>query len=201
MSTPSSSQLATLLAAAKAGDSAALGQSLQALEPALKKMARVPADLWPLEADDIVQDALVRVVRDFHTFHGETPAAFRAWVREVVRHTRYDAVKAHRAAKRRGRHQAEHAELRPEDTVDSRAVDPAQRAALREITRWLEPHLWPLSDRDKFLLVWWLAGYRIGQLARAWDASRAAIRHRLRRIAVLVWEACQPTATERRVAG
>ena len=107
-------------------------------------LARSPAD-----ADDVVQDAMLRAFRAFDGFRGEEP---KAWLLAIVRNCHLTA-----ATQRRRR---SHLPLPDDDDggPDSAAtVDPApdpERAAIRaDEGRKLDAVLWELADEYREVLV------------------------------------------------
>lgn len=86
------------LAAAQHGDEAAFTDLFRATQPTLLRYLRVVARD---ECDDLAADTWVQVVRGLHSFSGDDPAAFRAWVLAIGRHRWLDLLRS----RRRGREQ------------------------------------------------------------------------------------------------
>jgi RNA polymerase sigma-70 factor (ECF subfamily) len=93
-----------LIAAARRGAPDAIGRLFEAargdlLEFATRELpAEVRAKVGP---SDIVQETALDVHRDFARFSGSTRDELFAWLREILRHNLIDAVRHHRAARRR----------------------------------------------------------------------------------------------------
>lgn len=89
MSATASSVYATRLAAAKAGSSEALGQSLEQFRRYLLEVARhavSPALKSKGSASDLVQDTFLEAQRLFPRFEGVSAAQLRAWLRCLLLH-------------------------------------------------------------------------------------------------------------------
>ena len=105
-------------------------------------LARSPAD-----ADDIVQDAMLRAFRAFDGFRGEEP---KAWLLAIVRNCYLTA-----ASQRRRR---PHVPLPDDDGPDGTAVidpapDPEHAALHADESRKLDAVLWELPDEVREILV------------------------------------------------
>ena len=75
-----------LLAAARGGESAALGQLAQRYRPYLRSVAaRLLEARLPSNCSSVVQEALLTAVRGFAQFRGQTGAEFLAWLAQIVR--------------------------------------------------------------------------------------------------------------------
>jgi RNA polymerase sigma-70 factor (ECF subfamily) len=83
---------------ARGGDSAALGEILQAYRPYIRVIARAarqgcaPARL---DDSDLIQDTLLLAHRAFGRFRGTTVAEFAGWLRQLTLRTVGHAVRAH----------------------------------------------------------------------------------------------------------
>src|SRR5579864_1993644 len=92
-----------LMAQARAGEAEALGQ-LCSLDRNYLRMG-VRTGLGPrlrerVELSDVVQEALVEVVRQFPQFTGQTEAALLGWLRRLVGQKLADLGRYHSRAKR-----------------------------------------------------------------------------------------------------
>jgi RNA polymerase sigma-70 factor, ECF subfamily len=84
---PSASELDSLLAAARAGSDAALGQLLERCRDYLLFVAsrELGYDLrGKLGASDLVQETFVQAQRAFERFHGESESEMLAWLRRIL---------------------------------------------------------------------------------------------------------------------
>jgi RNA polymerase sigma-70 factor (ECF subfamily) len=82
-----SSENDRLLAAARAGDSAAFGHLAEAYRPYLKTVARrILCDRLPSDGSDVVQTGLGVAFKRFAEFRGQESAAFLGWLAAIVRH-------------------------------------------------------------------------------------------------------------------
>ncbi len=114
-----------LLAQARAGDAAALGQLLELYRNYLRLIARSimgqPLGL-KLDASDLVQETFLKAHRQFTDFAGGDEPGFMAWLRKILVRTVADQAKYHRAAVRSQRR-----EVALEDLLE-RAGGVAQQA-------------------------------------------------------------------------
>ena len=94
-----------LMAQARAGESEALGELCALYRNYLRMVVR--AGLGPklrerVELSDVVQEALVEVVRQFPQFTGQNEAALVGWLRRLVGQKLADLGRYHNRAKRSG---------------------------------------------------------------------------------------------------
>ncbi|GIJ46863.1 hypothetical protein Val02_37490 [Virgisporangium aliadipatigenens] len=148
-----------LVAAARAGDRAALDDLVTAHLPFVYTIVRRALAGHP-DADDVVQDVMLRAVRQLRMLR--TPESFRPWlaaiaVRQVATHLRRRAEVASRTAS------IDDAAGVPDAAFEGLAalrVDLAgQRRQVVHAGRWLDP------DDRVLLSLWWLEA--AGQLNRA----------------------------------
>jgi RNA polymerase sigma-70 factor (ECF subfamily) len=114
-----------LLAQARAGDAAALGQLLELYRNYLRLIARSmmgQALGLKLDASDLVQETFLKAHRQFAGFAGADEPGFIAWLRKILVRTIADQAKYHRAAVR-----SHHREVSLEDLLDG-AGGAAQQA-------------------------------------------------------------------------
>ncbi len=105
-----------LLAQARAGDSAALGQLLELYRNYLRLIARSMmhgAAALKLEASDLVQETFLKAHRQFAEFAGMDEPGFMAWLRRILARTVADQARYHRAQVRSSRR-----EVALEDLLD-----------------------------------------------------------------------------------
>ena len=117
-----------LLAQARAGDAAALGQLLELYRNYLRLIARSMmghALELKLDASDLVQETFLKAHRQFADFAGADEPGFIAWLRKILVRTVADQAKYHRATVRSQRR-----EVALEDLLD-RAGGAAQQRAGR----------------------------------------------------------------------
>jgi RNA polymerase sigma-70 factor, ECF subfamily len=94
-----------LLSRARAGESAALGELCALYRNYLRMVVRTglgPRLRERVELSDVVQEALVEVVRQFPQFTGQNEAALVGWLRRLVGQKLADLGRYHSRAKRVG---------------------------------------------------------------------------------------------------
>src|SRR5262245_56418693 len=94
-----------LMAKARAGQSDALGELCALYRNYLRMVVRTglgPRLRERVELSDVVQEALVEVVRQFPGFTGQTEAALVGWLRRLVAQKLADLGRSHSRAKRAG---------------------------------------------------------------------------------------------------
>src|SRR3954452_5992429 len=94
-----------LIAKARAGEPEALGELCKLYRNYMRMVVR--AGLGPklrerVELSDVVQDALVEVIKQFPQFTGQTEAALVGWLRRLVGQKLADLGRYHSRAKRSG---------------------------------------------------------------------------------------------------
>ncbi|XVU22931.1 sigma-70 family RNA polymerase sigma factor [Actinoplanes sp. CA-054009] len=164
-----SANVAGLVAAARDGDGRALQRLIADHLPLVYNLVSAAVD-DPADVDDIVQDTMLRAVRELPGLRA--PGSFRAWlaviaVRQVGTHQQ-----RRRAAGRRLRPLEEAAgradpQAEIEDVTALRSRLSHQRRQVAEATRWLDP------DDRRLLSLWWqeVAGW----LSRAELAEAAGV--------------------------
>jgi len=99
-----SSQLADLLALARAGDDAARNRLFEACRSFVAVVAKVQLHRrlhTKVDPSDLVQQSLLEAHRGFVDFQGGTPQDWLAWLKQIVQHNAIDADKHYRGADRR----------------------------------------------------------------------------------------------------
>ena len=94
-----------LMARARAGQQEALGELCSLYRNYLRLVVRTglgPRLRERVELSDVVQEALVEVVRQFPQFHGQNEAALVGWLRKLVGQKLADLGRYHSRAKRAG---------------------------------------------------------------------------------------------------
>jgi RNA polymerase sigma-70 factor (ECF subfamily) len=92
-----------LIAKARTGDPAALGQVLEGYRDYLRLLARggVGQELRVrLDPSDLVQETLLEAQRDFGQFAGSSEGQLAAWLRRILARNLADQVKHHQSQKR-----------------------------------------------------------------------------------------------------
>ncbi|MEV4349283.1 sigma-70 family RNA polymerase sigma factor [Actinoplanes sp. NPDC049596] len=164
-----SANVAELVTAARNGDGRALQQLIADHLPLVYDLVGAAMD-DPADVDDVVQDTMLRAVRELPGLRA--PGSFRAWlaviaIRQVGTHR-----EQRRAADRRFRPLDEAAgEADPqaeiEDVTALRTRLSRERRQVAEATRWLDP------DDRRLLALWWQEV--AGRLTRAELAEAAGI--------------------------
>lgn len=132
------------------------------------------------DTQDVVQDAIIGVLRHLATFQPEGPGRFHAYLRKAVLHRIFDELRrAHR-----------HPPGAPlEDGMPSALPSPYEMAALREDHDIFEAALGELRDEDRELVIarveWGLSYDEIAAaLGRPTpDAARIAVRRAVLKLA------------------
>jgi RNA polymerase sigma-70 factor, ECF subfamily len=118
-------------------------------------------------AQDLVQEAMVRAARSWHTYRGE--ARFTTWLFRIVISAFRDQHEKLRLAGDVG-----------DDVVDRHARDPAQDAAAAEFGRIVAMHVSRLPPRQREVIV--LSAYEqlaIGEIATVLEISEQNVRTNL----------------------
>ena len=175
---------ASLLARARAGDSAAIDALFTRCWPVLRRWARGRLPGWArdlADTDDVVQEAVLQTLRHLDGFDARGEGALQAYLRQAVMNRIRDHIR------RVGR--------RPTPTVldpqhrDDDRPSPLEQAVGREALERYEAALSRLSDADRALIVASVElGYSYDQLAEATgraspDAARRAARRALVKLA------------------
>lgn len=162
-----------LMARARAGQAEALGELCNLYRNYLRMVVR--AGLGPrlrerVELSDVVQEALVEVVRQFPQFTGQNEAALVGWLRRLVGQKLADLGRYHSRAKRAGAGSALPLDASWDfggnaeagggpgakllDMLALSQTSPSEAASRRELTVLLADALAGLSDPDAEIL--WL---------------------------------------------
>ena len=120
-------------------DRASLDRLVSAhLSEALRLAIRLPGD--PEDAEEVLQEALVRVARSWKSFRGE--AQFRTWLFRIVINAFRDWVAARKPT-----------ESLDEDVADRRVADPCSEAATAELERLVAARVSALPPRQREVVI------------------------------------------------
>ena len=100
----SDSGLAMLLEKARSGSGSGLGVLLQAFHPLLMEMADQKLGnrlRRRMSSSDLVQETLLTAGKQFASFRGSDPDAFRRWMRELFHSRLVDGIRRHQIAEMR----------------------------------------------------------------------------------------------------
>jgi RNA polymerase sigma-70 factor, ECF subfamily len=159
--------LEALMAAYQAGDFAAAGSLIDRLSPQLHRFldaqSRNPAD-----ADDLLQEAWLRIHRARHTYRPGKPVL--PWIYAIARRVRVDHYRRHARTTAR--------EQRWEQLDDETAASPPESPRAED----LEALLAPLSDSQREVLeMLKVAGMSLEEVARATSCSVGAVKQKVHR--------------------
>jgi RNA polymerase sigma-70 factor (ECF subfamily) len=131
------------------------------LPEALRFATRLTGD--PVEAEDVLQDALVRALRGWRSFRGGSSA--RTWLYQII-------INVFRDRARRARPHAPLLEPAP----DHRSYDPADSAACAELQRLVAQHVSALPLRQREVLVMLVyEGFTVEEAAQTLGISPANV--------------------------
>ncbi len=171
-------RLRELLVCGLGGDAAAYHAFLQMLSAHLRGFLRVRLTRLPDEVEDLVQETLLAVHNQRHTYDPDQPLT--AWVHAIARYKLIDLLR-----RREGR-DALHEPLDEEAAIFARS-DTEAADARRDLARLLDQ----LPERQRLPIIRMkLEGLSVAEAARATGMSEAAIKvgvHRgLKALAVLI---------------
>ncbi|MFF5701144.1 sigma-70 family RNA polymerase sigma factor [Streptomyces sp. NPDC012794] len=160
---------AGLVVAAQAGDDRAREELIAAYLPLLYNIVR-RAVSGHADVDDVVQETLLRVVRDLPALRA--PDSFRSWLvsitlRQIQTHGQRHRVLAGRTAVIDEAVHIPDAGPEPEDATILRLHVSAERRQIAEAGRWLDP------DHRVLLSLWWQE--RAGLLSREETAAATGL--------------------------
>ncbi|GIF16744.1 hypothetical protein Ate01nite_67760 [Actinoplanes teichomyceticus] len=173
--------VAALVTAAQGGDRRALAELVAIHLPLVYNIVGRALDS-PADTDDVVQDTMVRAVRDLAALR--TPESFRTWlaaiaVRQVGTHRQQKQAASARTAPLEETAGRADPDAPVEDVTALRADLSAQRREVAEAGRWLDP------DDRTLLAFWWqeVAGLMSrGEIAEALDLGVAHTGVRIQRM-------------------
>lgn len=151
---------AALVAAAQAGDDRAREELIAACLPLVYNIVGRALN-GHADVDDVVQETLLRVVRDLPALR--TPESFRSWlvaitIRQISTHRHRQRVSASRTAVIDEARRIPDAGAEPEDMALLRLRMSDERRQVVEAGQWLDP------DHRVMLSLWWQEG--AGSLSR-----------------------------------
>jgi len=150
--------------AALAGDAASYRRFLAALSAHLRAFLRRRMVRWPDDVEDLVQETLLAVHNNRHTYRPAQPLT--AWVHTIARYKLVDYLRA------RSRHEALNDPLDEELEIFARS-DTEAAEARRDLAQMLER----LPERQRRVLVLVkLAGASVAEAARETGQSEASIK-------------------------
>lgn len=150
--------------AALAGDADSYRLFLSALGSHLRAFLRRRMTQWPDDVEDLVQETLLAVHRQRHTYRPEQPLT--AWVHTIARYKLVDWLRA------RSRHEALNDPLDEDLQVFARS-DTEANEARRDLDRVLEAL--PQRQRE-VLLMMKVAGASVAETARETGLSEASVK-------------------------
>ena len=175
-----SNQVAALLQRARAGDAEAFEQLI---EPHVGRLynylARMVGD--PADAEDLTQDAILRVHRAIGSFRGG--ATFQTWLYRIATNIAVDALR--RRARRSARVSSLDDPLQAEQGLVAREVrdtqrDPQQRAEASELTAEVQKAIDQLSPKLRAVVVLFdLQGLTYDEIAQALALPLGTVKSRL----------------------
>lgn len=162
--TAAEDRLRSQFVAALAGDAASYRLFLAALSAHLRAFLRRRMQQWPDDVEDLVQETLLAVHHNRHTYRPDQPLT--AWVHSIARYKLVDWLRA------RSRHDALNDPLDDELAVFARSDTEASDAR-----HDLEHMLQSLPPRQREVLVMLkLAGASVAETARATGQSEASVK-------------------------
>jgi RNA polymerase sigma-70 factor (ECF subfamily) len=158
-----------ILVRARTGDRSAARRLIERALPSLRRWThgRIPPyGRGGEDTDDIVQDAVLQMLRRIETFEHRTVGAVQAYLRETVINRIRDIV---RRVKRRG------APLEPPEDLVGDAPSPLELAIMGERFERFVEALQRLRPRDRQAIVWRVElGYSYEEIGRRLGKSNAA---------------------------
>jgi len=146
-----------LLLSARGGDEQAFGQLAERMRRYLMLVADRQLDPQlrrRVGASDLVQETLVRAQKHLEQFEGQSEAALRAWLRQMVLHSASNARRTHRECKKRDQRRevaigTGESSLGGMDALAAQQETPSKVLSAREEEERLLAALEQLRPRDK----------------------------------------------------
>ncbi len=162
---PNQEHTGELLAAAKAGDAAAVNSLLERHRDALRRMVDLrmdPALQRRVDASDIVQDVMVEANRRLQDYLQNPSMPFHLWLRHMAKDRIIDAHRRHRVAARRSldREQPlvaaaylDRSTLDLAMGIEDRELTPAAAATWHELQRRFQTAIDQLDEQDREVVL------------------------------------------------
>ena len=167
------------------GDRATLEALLSHYRNYLSLLARLRLDhnhQVRIDASDVVQETLLRAVRDFHAFRGNTEAEMMQWLRRILSCTMTDLLRRHRADKRdmklerRLADELEQSSRMLDHMLAGSASSPSQTALRHERARLLADAISQLpSDLREVIILRHFENMSLAQVAERMDRSSNSV--------------------------
>jgi len=166
--------------AAKAGYEVVLRSRAQgtadAMVAGLEKSLAKQVDRGKLDADDLVQETLLRAYRDLPRFTYRSPGSFMHWLSAIADHTIADAVRYAGRARRQGNEVRFRSESNPEGPEPADSVTPSRVLAQEERLGALVKKLDALPDHYReALLLAKIEGLTTEEIASRLGKTREAV--------------------------
>lgn len=185
---PSAEPTEVLIRRARAGDNPARDALVRRFLPLLRQWAhgRLPRAARDLhETEDLVQLALMRALKQIHSFESEGPGSFLAYLRQILLNQVRDEV-------RRLMRRPESSEIDPE-LADTELPSPVEQLVGHERLRAYEAALASLPKRQQGLIVMRLEfGMSYPEIAAEVASSPDAVRVMVARALVQLASALKP---------
>ena len=170
-----------LLAQARQGDQAALGQLLEEHRAYLKVLAERHLDRRlevRIDASDLIQQTCLSAFASFAQFAGQSEREFAAWIQTVHEHTILNAVRDHVAAKKRSVKREEPAAPgeRLATEYAARGSSPSRRMMLGESAVRLAAALQTLpDDQREAVRLRYLEEWSLEQIAERMQRTKFSV--------------------------
>jgi RNA polymerase sigma-70 factor (ECF subfamily) len=177
--------------AAVAGDKVAMGDLLiHHYESVARHIdRRLPKEMkkW-VDIDDLVQQSLVRAIKNVHQLQHQTPESFLNWLLTIVDHQVGDAHRAYQRMMKRAKRKRSSKRSRHDSSIkllERLAADgdtPSRGAAQDELVRAVQVGIASLPDGQREAMeLFHLEGKTLAEVATALHRTSAAVRGLLHR--------------------
>lgn len=181
---PEQESTVLVLDRARAGDRQAARVLIERAIPGLRRFTRgrIPDyGRGVADTEDIVQDAVLRMLKQLDSFHHRSVQSLQAYLRQTVVNNVRDVV---RRVRRRG------VPMEPTEDLPASAPSPLELAIRRESTERFLEAIATLKPADRQAVIWRVElGHSYEEIARqlgksSADAARMTVTRALRRLAV-----------------